>query len=189
MSSASPVFTGVHQSEGASSWSLVLLMRHYLCVWYNSCAWEPAQVGFSKFSAWANFRFSFTEKLLKPPPGWSGELLTSLQPVWEEECDAACSLSAGVFLDEPLNFSSSQVPSFAEKEWWCFCITEKLFWVVINDRHVWVFREEISLELLLCEIIVFRMACEKFLQIYFIFSWYPSSSLYLCPKCNYKMFP
>lgn len=146
MSSARPVFTGVHQSERAPSRSVVLLMRHCLCVRHNSCAWEPAQVGFSKFSAWANFRFSFTEKV-KTYPSWRGELLTSPQPLWEAASDAACivlQIVSCFFLGGPLNFSLFQVPNFAGNEWWCFCITEKLFWVVINDWHVWVFGEEIS---------------------------------------------
>lgn len=125
---------------------------------------------------------------LKPTPGEVGSCWHPHIPTFDAAFRVLHFVSC-FFLDEPLDFSLPHVPNFAEKEWWCFCITEKLSWVVINDWHVWVFREEISLGLLLCEIIVFRMACEKFLQIYFIFSWYPSSSLFLCPKCNYKMFP
>lgn len=127
-----------------------------------------------KLTAWHRLKWGAFSNLL--PSVRAKGVFHSLDPViW-------------AFLEEPFAFSSSQVPDFAEGEWWCFCTT-KLFWILINDWHVLVLGEKVSLELLLCEIIVFRMACEEFLHIYFIYSWYPSSSLFMCPKCNYKTFP
>lgn len=182
--SAGPVLTGVHWAERAPSRSVALLMRHCLAVWHNSCSWDFQNSVLGLISGLVLLRNLKPKTYPRLKWGAADTPTASVRRnIW------CCLQCFAFFLDEPFNFSPSQLPNISEKEWWCFVITEKLFWVVINDWHVRVFREEISLELLLCEIIVFRMACEKFLQIYFIFSWYPSSSLFLSPKCNYKMFP